>query len=264
MFLTGCGYFRPEWVERLNQHPHLQGPILWVALAITSYVIGVIAGNCFSAPVIVVSIILGVLADIVVHVVVSVRNKAHSLRPSVRPSFRRAATVVLGGAMVPQAPLINASLFGEKIISWINEHFVQESHKEQAAEILKQGQVPLTLEATKIFQEDFEKQWEEIHRTLHHLQSPADAQTKTKAIASLELPLSLAGVIFSWYVLSFPVPRILLTLAFILTGTLSALVCLQGYFLLENYINGNSVQAFLFQHHLGKKDEVASPDQGQK
>jgi hypothetical protein len=264
MFLIGCGYFHPQWIEQLNQHAHLQGPILWVALIVTSYAIGVIAGNCFSAPVILGSIVLGVLADIVTHIVLSLRDKSHSFRPSVRPSFRRAATVVLGGAMVPQDPLINAALFGEKIISWINEHFVQESQKEQAAQILKQGQAPLALEATKIFQEDFEKQWEEIHRTLHHLQGPEVAQTKTKAIVSMELPLSLAGVIFSWYVLSFPVPHVLLTLAFIITGTLSVLVCFHGYFLLENYINGNSVQAFLFQHHLGKKDEVASPDQGQK
>jgi hypothetical protein len=166
--------------------------------------------------------------------------------------------------MVPQDPLINASLFGEKIISWINERMVQESQKEQAAQILKQGQGALTLEATKLFQEDFEKQWEEIHRTLHYLQSSAESQTKTKAIMSMELPLSLAGVIFSWHLLSFPAPHILLTLAFIITGILSAVVFFQGYLLLENYLNGNSVQAFLFQRHLSKKDGVADPEQDQK
>jgi len=224
MFLIGCGYFHPEWVERLNQHPHLQGPILWVVLAITSYVIGVIAGNCFSAPVILVSIIIGVLVDIIVQIVVAVRKKSYSIQPSVRPSFRRAATVVLGGAMVPQAPLINASLFTEKGIPWINENLVQEPQNEQAAQILKEGRGPLTPEAMKIVQTDLEKQWEEIHRALHHLQSPAEAQTKSKTVAPMELPLSLAGVIFSWHVLSFPVPNMLLTLAFIITGTLGAMV----------------------------------------
>ena len=159
---------------------------------------------------------------------------------------------MLGEAMIPQSPSTIVPLFVQKLLALITEKFVPEPSREDAAKIMNENQGPLNVSATALFQADFEKQWEDIHRALYQLQLAK--LSPQAAFSALEPPLSLSGVIVVWAFLSFPVPRILLFSAIAMMIIVSGVALFMSFVQYENYVNGATVQAFLFDRYLDKKD----------
>lgn len=207
-------------------------------LLILTYATGLILQGVVLLPFALLTFGFAVLARRILLKAAQSRSKT-LIHASTWPSFRKAATVVLGEAMVPQAPNMSADPLSEPV----------------------QVQVPngakLKSEAPKTSLFDFDRQWRDIHLTIRRLQLEKDdgaAYPGESPFTSLILSIAAPIVVERW--LSFGVPSVLYWAA-ILGCVSGGLMSIPTSFMLIT--DPYAVQAFLFDHVLARSAGTKTP-----
>jgi hypothetical protein len=248
IFLIGSAYFHPELMERFFALGHLDSALRLVVLLIIGYATGMILSAAVVLPFMVLTYGFSYVGTIVLVSLVRPRLKIPT-QPSSRPAFRRTAGVVLGGAMAPQAPDANAAALVERLLAFFGRAANNQASEPRQGPISDEAQ--LKLEAMKIFAPDFEEQWNDIHKGLYQLQMK-DQNPSEAVMASLEPTLSVAVAIIVWRWLSFPVPLVLQWAAIMTFAYMGLALLLLGIGQGFNYMDGSSLQSFLFEQLLNR------------
>ncbi len=248
MFVIGSAYFHPELMERFLANEHLESSLRLAVLLIISYVTGIILSATVVLPFTVITYVFSHAGTLVMISMARSRSKA-PIQPSSRPAFRRAATVVLGSAMVPQSPEANADALAKRLLAYFGR--ADNNQTSEPARDSIPDEAHLKILAMKIFQPDFEEQWNDIYKGLFQLQSKEQSPSETVAIA-LEPTLSVAAAIIVWRWLAFPVPIVLQWAAIVTFAYFGVTLIAVGIVHGINYMDGSSLESFLFRKLLDR------------
>lgn len=236
-------------MERFFAYGHLDSSLRLVVLLIVSYATGMILSSAVVLPFMVLSYLFSYFGTAILVSLARSRLKL-PIQPSSRPAFRRAASVLLGGAMVPQVPDANATALVEKLLAFFGKADNDQASESHHVSIPNEVQLQLKLEAVKMFAPDFEEQWNDIQKGLYQLQMKE--RSPSEALIGLEPTLSVAAAIIVWRWLSFPIPLALHWAAIVTFAYFGVTLILLGIGHGIDYMDGSSLLSFLFEQLLDR------------
>jgi hypothetical protein len=222
-------------------------------LIIVSYATGMLLSSAVVLPFMVLSYLFSYLGTVILVSLARSRSKL-PIQPSSRPAFRRAASVVLGSAMVPQVPDMNATALVEKLLALFGKKDNEQASESHQASIPDEVQLQLKLEAVKMFAPDFEEQWNDMQKGLYQLQMRE--RNPSEALIGLEPTLSVAAAIIVWRWLSFPIPLALNWAATVTFTYFGVTLLLLGIGHGIDYMDSSSQLSFLFEQLLDRSKGV--------